>query len=310
MKIPFAMMFPGQGSQKIGITNNISQNYYLIKKIFDQASNAIGYDLWNIMKYGKTKNLHNTIHTQLILLTSSVALFYLWKEQGGENPSILVGHSLGEYSALVCADSLSLKDAVCLVKIRGQLMKKAMLNKPEGGMIIVRGLNNDRILKICQSSSQEDSSIVEPVILNCPKEIVIAGNKTALLRVEKNCKMSGAGVVSLPIDIPCHCKLMKPVAKEFTDLLNKVHLRPPRLPVLNNVYVKCENNPSKIRTALVRQLYMPFDWIKCIKFIIHKGIVIFIEVGAGHVLSRITKNISSSLTTISVENSDLFKQKL
>ncbi|WWO96729.1 MAG: ACP S-malonyltransferase [Candidatus Dasytiphilus stammeri] len=305
---PFAMMFPGQGSQKRGMLAEISQNYSLIKQTFDQASNALGYDLWHIVQHGPAKDLNNTIHTQPILLTSSVALFRLWQEQGKDNPTILVGQSLGEYSALVCADTLSLEEAVCLVKKRGQLMQKALLNK-KVGMLIVMGLNKDMILRICQNSAQEDNSIVQPIIFNSQREVVIAGNQSALLRVEKNCKISGAVVVSLP-SIPSHCELMKPIANEFSSALDKVTLKTPRLPVLNNVDVRCESDPCKIRSSLIRQLYMPVRWMECIEFIMKQGIVIFIEVGPGNVLSSIIKRNSPHLTPINIDNLFFFKKKL
>lgn len=301
------MMFPGQGSQKRGMLAEMAQNYSLIKQTFDEASNAVGYNLWHIVQHGSAKDLNNTIHTQPILLTSSVALFRLWQEQGRDNPTILVGHSLGEYSALVCAGALSLEEAVCLVNKRGQLMQKAILNK-KVGMIIVMGLNNDLIFRICQNSAQEDNSIVQPVIFNSHREVVIAGNKSALLRVEKNCKIYGAVVVSLPISIPSHCELMKPIANEFASTLDKVTLKTPCLPVLNNVDVRCESNPCQIRSSLIRQLYMPVRWRECIEFIIKQGIVIFIEVGPGNVLSSILKRNSTHLTTINLDNSYFFKK--
>ncbi|MEI4220351.1 MAG: ACP S-malonyltransferase [Candidatus Dasytiphilus stammeri] len=305
---PFAMMFPGQGSQKRGMLAEIAQNYSLIKQTFDQASNTLGYDLWHIVQHGPDKDLNNTIHTQPILLTSSVALFRLWQEQGRDNPTILVGYSLGEYSALVCAGVLSLEEAVCLVKKRGALMQKAICNK-KVGMLIIMGLNNDLIFRICQNCAQEDNSIVQPVIFNSQREVVIAGNKSALVRVEKNCKSSGAVVVSLP-SIPSHCELMKPIANEFSSTLSKVTLNRPRLPVLNNVDVRCESHPYKIRSSLLRQLYMPVRWIECIEFIIKQGIVIFIEVGPGNVLSKIIKRNSPHLTTINLDNSYFFKKNL
>lgn len=302
------MMFPGQGSQKRGMLAEIAKNYSLIKQTFEQSSNALGYDLWHIVQHGPDKDLNNTIHTQPILLTSSVALFRLWQEQGRDNPTILVGHSLGEYSALVCAGVLSLEEAVCLVKKRGELMQKALFNK-QVGMLIIMGLNNDRIFRICQKSAQEDNSIVQPVIFNSKREVVIAGNKSALVRVEKNCKISGAVVVSLP-SIPSHCELMKPIANEFASTLDKVTLKIPRLPVLNNVDVRCESHPYKIRSSLIRQLYMPVRWMECIEFIMKQGIVIFIEVGPGNVLSRIIKRNSPHLTTSNLDNSYFLKKNL
>ncbi|MEI4259898.1 MAG: ACP S-malonyltransferase [Candidatus Dasytiphilus stammeri] len=298
---PFAMMFPGQGSQKRGMLAEIAQNYSVIKQTFDQASHVLGYDLWHIVQHGPDKDLNNTIHTQPILITSSVALFRLWQEQGRDNPTILVGHSLGEYSALVCAGALSLEEAVCLVKKRGHLMQKALFNK-KVGMIIVIGLNNDLIFRICHNCGKEDNSIVQPVIFNSQREVVIAGKKSALRRVEKNCKISGAVVLSLS-SIASHCELMKPIANEFASALDKVTLQTPQLPVLNNVDVRCESNSCQIRSSLVRQLYMPVRWMECIEFIMKQGIVIFIEVGPGNVLSKIIKRNSPHLTTINLDNS-------
>ncbi|WWP01233.1 MAG: ACP S-malonyltransferase [Candidatus Dasytiphilus stammeri] len=297
----FAMMFPGQGSQSIGMLAEIARYYPIIKQTFYEASESIGYDLWNLVQNGTTRELNQTSKTQPILLTSSVAIFRLWQNKGGPIPSILLGHSLGEYSALVCAGAIPFKEAVGLVELRAKVMQEAV---PEGtgAMLAVIGLSHETLINICEFSARGE--FVAPVNFNSPEQFVIAGHKGAVFRAGQASKQAGARVLSLPITIPSHCALMKPVAEKFARALEKFTITVPVLPVINNADVQCESLPSKIRSALVRQLYNPVRWIESVEYLISKGIDTAFEIGPSNVLCGLTKRINQTLMVSSINNSD------
>ncbi|WWO99061.1 MAG: ACP S-malonyltransferase [Candidatus Dasytiphilus stammeri] len=297
----FAMMFPGQGSQFIGMLAEIARDYPIIKQTFYEASESIGYDLWNLLQNGTTRELNQTSKTQPILLTSSVALFRLWKNQGGPTPSILLGHSLGEYSALVCAGAIPFNEAVGLVELRAKIMQDAVPSGM-GAMLAVSGLNYESLMKICEFSALGE--LVTPVNFNSLEQFVIAGHKSAVFRVGQASKQAGAKVLLLPISIPSHCDLMKPVAGKFARSLKKFTITVPMLPVINNADVQCECLPSKIRSALVRQLYSPVRWMESVEYLISKGIDTAFEIGPSNVLCGLTKRINQTLRVSSINNSD------
>ncbi|WWP01822.1 MAG: ACP S-malonyltransferase [Candidatus Dasytiphilus stammeri] len=296
-----AMMFPGQGSQFIGMLAEIARDYPIIKQTFYEASESIGYDLWDLLQNGTPRELNQTSKTQPILLTSSVAIFRLWKTQGGPTPSILLGHSLGEYSALVCAGAISFNEAVSLVELRAKIMQSAV---PEGmgAMLAVIGLSHDTLMKICEFSAQGE--LATPVNFNSLEQFVIAGHKSAVERVGLASKQAGAKVLSLPISIPSHCALMKPVAAKFARSLEKFTITVPMLPVINNADVQCEYLPAKIRSALVRQLYSPVRWMESVEYLISKGIDTAFEIGPSNVLCGLTKRINQTLRVSSINNSE------
>lgn len=300
--MPFAMMFPGHGSHSLSMLINIAKNSPIIKETFSEASDILKYDLWKLILKGPLKELNQPRTIQPLLLTSSVAIFRLWKKLGGPTPTILVGHSLGEYSALVCGETIKFSEALSLVELRGKMMEEIAL-KEKGAMLIILGLNKQTIMDICKV--QALGQIVTPAIFNSPKQIVISGHKNAVRRVGWLCKAAGAKIIPFPINICSHCDVLKPMINPFAKKLEKIPLNIPKIPILNDVDVKCEKLPIKIRSVLVRQLYSPVQWIECVKYIINKqSLNLAVEVGPGHILRDLTKRITSALTIISIENYD------
>ncbi|XOD70252.1 MAG: ACP S-malonyltransferase [Sodalis sp. (in: enterobacteria)] len=285
----FAMIFPGQGSQRVGMLAELAEKYAIVKAIFSEASLILGYDLWLLVQKGPADELNKTWRTQPALLASSFAIWRVWQQQGGRMPALLAGHSLGEYSALVCAGSLNFATAIRLVAQRGKLMQKAV---PDGdcGITAIIGLNNDAISLACKQAAQ--GQVVSPGIFNSPSQVVIAGHKKAVERASIACKKAGAKhALPLPISVPSHCALMKPAAEKLALILKTVTVKTPQIPVVNNVDVQSEKNPAAIRQALVRQLYSPVRWIETVEYLAAQGVEALLEIGPGKVLTGLTKHI-------------------
>ena len=296
----FAMVFPGQGSQALGMLADLAAQYPVVEETFAQASEALGYDLWQLVQQGPAEELNKTWQTQPALLAASVAIWRVWQQQNGATPALLAGHSLGEYSALVCAGVLDFQEAIRLVELRGKLMQEAV---PEGtgAMSAIIGLDNDAIAKACEESAQ--GQVVSPVNFNSPGQVVIAGNKEAVERANAACKAAGAKrALPLPVSVPSHCALMKPAAERLAQALENVTFSMPVLPVVNNVDVAVEQSPDAIRSALVRQLYSPVRWTESVEFMAAQGVTHLIEVGPGKVLTGLTKRIVDTLTAAAVND--------
>ncbi|WP_042860221.1 ACP S-malonyltransferase [Dickeya sp. NCPPB 3274] len=296
----FAMVFPGQGSQSVGMLAELAEKFPLIKETFDEASSVLGYDLWQLSQQGPAEELNKTWQTQPALLTASVALWRLWRQQGGALPTLMSGHSLGEYSALVCAGVLDFKQAVSLVELRGKLMQEAV---PEGtgAMYAIIGLDNDAIAAACAEAAQ--GQVVSPVNFNSPGQVVIAGNKEAVERAGAACKAAGAKrALPLPVSVPSHCALMEPAARKLADALEAITFNAPDVPVVNNVDVRAESAPEAIRSALVRQLHNPVRWTECVEYMAAQGVVTLVEVGPGKVLTGLTRRIVDSLTATAIND--------
>ncbi|RRO08099.1 ACP S-malonyltransferase [Pectobacterium aquaticum] len=296
----FAMVFPGQGSQTVGMLAELAAEYPIVTETFAQASEALGYDLWQLTQQGPAEELNKTWQTQPALLTASVAIWRVWQQQGGKTPALMSGHSLGEYSALVCAGVLDFQQAVRLVELRGKLMQEAV---PEGtgAMYAIIGLDNDAIAKACEESAQ--GQVVSPVNFNSPGQVVIAGNKDAVERAGAACKAAGAKrALPLPVSVPSHCALMEPAAKKLAVALESVTFNAPVIPVVNNVDARIETTPEAIRDALVRQLHCPVRWTDCVEFMASQGIESLLEVGPGKVLTGLTKRIVDTLTAAAVND--------
>ncbi|GAA0476791.1 MULTISPECIES: ACP S-malonyltransferase [Tatumella] len=296
----FAIVFPGQGSQTVGMLADLAEHFPLVQETFAEASAALGYDLWQLVQQGPAEELNKTWQTQPALLAASVAIYRVWIQQGGKTPELLAGHSLGEYSALVCAGVLDFADAVRLVELRGKLMQEAV---PEGtgAMQAIIGLDDDAIRKVCEESAQ--GQVVSPVNFNSPGQVVIAGNKEAVERAGVACKAAGAKrALPLPVSVPSHCALMKPAADKLAVALEELTFNTPQLPVVNNVDVQCEQQPAAIRDALVRQLYSPVRWTESVQFIASRGVSQLVEAGPGKVLTGLTKRIADSLTAVAVND--------
>ncbi|SCC56365.1 ACP S-malonyltransferase [Kosakonia oryziphila] len=294
----FAFVFPGQGSQTVGMLADMATAYPVIEETFAEASAALGYDLWALVQQGPAEELNKTWQTQPALLSASVALWRVWQQQGGKTPVLMAGHSLGEYSALVCAGVIAFADAVRLVELRGKFMQEAV---PEGtgAMSAIIGLDDESIAKACETAA--GGQIVSPVNYNSPGQVVIAGHKEAVERAGAACKAAGAKrALPLPVSVPSHCALMKPAAEKLAVELNAITFSAPQIPVINNVDVKCETSPEAIRSALVRQLYSPVQWTKSVEFMASQGVEHLYEVGPGKVLTGLTKRIVDTLTASAI----------
>lgn len=298
MNNKLALVFPGQGSQSVGMLAELHAEFATVRDTFAEASAALGYDLWTLVANGPDTALNETHRTQPALLTASVAVYRVWLEQGGATPAYLAGHSLGEYSALVCAGVLNLADAVKLVEKRGQYMQLAV-PAGTGAMSAIIGLDDALIAKACAEAAQGE--VVSPVNFNSPGQVVIAGNKAAVERANELCKAAGAKrALPLPVSVPSHCALMKPAADKLADDLNSISFHTAVIPVVNNVDVIAAADAAAIKDALVRQLYSPVRWTESIEFLAAQGVDTVIELGAGKVLSGLIKRINKELNTASV----------
>lgn len=296
----FAMVFPGQGSQAVGMLAELAEQYPSVEATFAEASAALGYDVWQLVQQGPAEELNKTWQTQPALLAASVAIYRVWLEQGGEVPALMAGHSLGEYSALVCAGVLDFADAIRLVELRGKLMQDAV-PAGTGAMQAIIGLDDAAIRQACEESAQ--GQVVSPVNFNSPGQVVIAGNKEAVERAGAACKAAGAKrALPLPVSVPSHCALMKPAADKLAQALQDLTFNTPSIPVVNNVDVKCEVSAEAIRDALVRQLYSPVRWTESVEFIASRGVSQLVEAGPGKVLTGLTKRITDSLTAVAVND--------
>ena len=297
----FAMVFPGQGSQTVGMLAELAGDYPIVQETFKQASEVLGYDLWQLVQEGPVEELNKTWQTQPALLTASVAVYRVWQQKyPALKPEVMAGHSLGEYSALVCAGVLDFQDAVKLVELRGKLMQQAV---PEGtgAMYAIIGLDNDAIINACKQAEQGE--VVSAVNFNSPGQVVIAGAKAAVERAAALCKEAGAKrALPLPVSVPSHCALMKPAADQLSVSLESITLKEAGVSVLNNVDVKNEIEANAIRNALVRQLYSPVRWTETVEKMAQNGVDVLVEVGPGKVLNGLTKRIVDSLQAVSVND--------
>ena len=300
MNQKLALVFPGQGSQTVGMLADLYAEFSLVRDTFAEASAALGYDLWALVANGPEADLNETHRTQPALLTASVAVWRLWQQQGGATPAYLAGHSLGEYSALVCAGVLTLADAVKLVEKRGQYMQSAV-PAGTGAMSAIIGLDDALIAKACEDAAQGE--VVSPVNYNSPGQVVIAGHKAAVERANELCKAAGAKrALPLPVSVPSHCALMRPAAEQLAKDLQALDFHAPVISVVNNVDVAITSDAAAIQDALVRQLFSPVRWTETIEYLATQGVTEVIELGAGKVLSGLIKRINKELVTTSVND--------
>ena len=294
------MVFPGQGSQAVGMLKDLAENYSVVKSTFDEASQVLGYDLWTLVQAGPAEELNKTWQTQPALLAASVAIYRVWQSINGPQPEFMAGHSLGEYSALVCAGVIDFKDAIKLVELRGKLMQEAVPSGT-GAMFAIIGLDNDSIQKACEQAAQ--GQIVAPVNFNSPGQVVIAGNKEAVERAGALCKEAGAKrALPLAVSVPSHCALMKPAADKLATTLNNMTFNAPQFAVINNVDVKVESSADNIKAALIAQLYSPVRWTETVEEMAKQGVTLLVEMGPGKVLTGLTKRIVDSLSACAVND--------
>ncbi|QOL24805.1 ACP S-malonyltransferase [Thalassotalea sp. LPB0316] len=294
-----AFVFPGQGSQTVGMLADFADDA-IVQETFRQASAALGYDVWQLISTDESEQLNKTEFTQPALLTASVAMYRLITEKTGVSPSAMAGHSLGEYSALVCAGVLSLEDAVKLVEQRGQFMQSSV-PAGTGAMAAVIGLADDKIIEACNAAAQDQ--VVSAVNFNSPGQVVIAGNKEAVERAGELCKEAGAKrVLPLPVSVPSHCALMKDAAEKLAQAFDSVTFNVPTTSVINNVDVRVESDVEAIKQALIKQLYSPVRWTETVEHLAAHGCEKMLEVGPGKVLQGLVKRINKAITCVSVND--------
>jgi [acyl-carrier-protein] S-malonyltransferase len=289
-----AIVFPGQGSQSLGMLADISLEFKEVQETFTEASDTLGYDLWKLVQHGPAQELDATVHTQPALLSASYAIWRILQTRNFDLPALLAGHSLGEYTALVCSNALSFADGVKLVAARGQYMQEA-LAPGLGGMAALIGLDEAAVNAICAQAKQAEE-VLSPANFNSLGQIVIAGHKAAVDRALVLAKQEGAKLaVLIPVSVPSHCELMQPAALRLAALLESIPLQLPSIPVISNVDVKTYDSIEAIRQGLVRQLSLPVQWVKTIQQFSNHGITHIIECGPGKVLSGLIKRIDKNL---------------
>ncbi|MGV1017237.1 MAG: ACP S-malonyltransferase [Fluviibacter phosphoraccumulans] len=297
----FAFVFPGQGSQSVGMMAAYGDSP-VVRATFDEASAALGEDLWTMVAEGPAERLSQTVNTQPIMLTAGVAVWRLWESLGGKMPAVVAGHSLGEYSALVAAGALKLADAVPLVRLRAAAMQEAV-PVGTGAMAAILGLDDEGIVAACAEAAQGE--VVEPVNFNAPGQTVIAGHKGAVERACEACKARGAKrAVLLPVSAPFHSSLLKPAADRLAVALADITLNTPLIPVVNNVDVAIETDPAKIKDALVRQAAKPVRWVETIQKIAGMGVATAAECGPGKVLAGLTKRCADGITGVALADAE------
>lgn len=288
----FALVFPGQGSQSVGMMSAYGDNA-VIRATFDEASAALGEDVWQMMCDGPAERLAQTVNTQPLMLTAGVAVYRAWRAAGGAQPAVVAGHSLGEYAALVAAGALRFADAVPLVRLRAQAMQEAV-PEGQGAMAALLGLEVEAVRAVCAEAAQGE--VVEAANLNAPGQIVIAGAVTAVERAIALARTRGAKrAMLLPVSAPFHCALMRPAAERLAERLAEIDLKQPQIAVLHNVDVAECNTPDAIRDALVRQAFSPVRWIETVEAIAARGVSHLFECGPGKVLAGMNKRIVKEL---------------
>lgn len=297
-----AFVFPGQGSQAMGMLSELAINHAEVETVFTQASEVIGHDLWQIVCQGPEAVLNQTQFTQPAMLSAGVAVWQIWCKQNPVRPAWMAGHSLGEYTALVCANAIAFKDAIRLVYSRGKLMQEAVPDGT-GAMAAILGLEDHDVVNICHETAGDE--VVSAVNFNAPGQVVIAGHRQAVERAINALKQAGAKkTVMLPVSVPSHCALMKPAAEKLMVELENIQINPPDVALIHNVDVSSHTAPEVIRNALKEQLYKPVRWVDSIKFMHEQGVDCFVECGPGKVLIGLNKRIIKDANHLSIFDND------
>ena len=300
-----ALVFPGQGSQSVGMMQGYAGSGG-VREVFDEASSALGFDVWKLVEQGPAEELNSTVNTQPVMLTAGYAVYRAWRAAGGPEPDMIAGHSLGEYTALVVAGALAFRDALPLVRFRAQAMQEAV-PIGEGAMAAVLGLDDDALRDACRDAAQ--GQVVEPVNFNAPSQVVIAGHRAAVERAMAAAKGRGARrAVLLPVSAPFHSSLLKPAANRLAERLAGVAVSVPRIPVVNNVDVQVETDPQRIRDALARQACNPVRWVEVVRRLAASGVGHVAECGPGKVLAGLTRRIEDGLQAHAIADSRSLEQ--
>lgn len=293
-----AFIFPGQGSQSVGMMVQLAEASSGIRSTFDEASDILGYDLWQLVSDGPAEQLNATEYTQPAMLVAGVASWRAWQAAGGSNPAAMAGHSLGEYSALVCAGALSFTDAVSLVRDRALFMQDAV-PEGEGAMAAVLGLDDDAVRRLCEANSAGE--VLQPVNYNAPGQVVVAGTSSAVSRLVENAKAAGAKrALPLPVSVPSHCSLMQPASEKMAARLQSVEISVPGIPVIHNVNVERAASADDIRALLARQISEPVRWVETIQSMAAQGVDMLVECGPGKILCGLTKRIDREINCITL----------
>lgn len=303
-----AFVFPGQGSQSLGMLSDLAASFPIVKETFARASETLEFDLWQLAQEGPEQQLNLTHNTQPAILATGVALWRLWQINGGRMPMVMAGHSLGEYTALVCAGALGFEAAIDLVAKRGRYMQDAV-PAGEGAMAAILGLGDEQLREICATIAQGE--VVSVVNYNCPGQAVVAGTAGAVARAVEASRAAGAKrAVLLQVSAPSHCALMEGAAKRLAHVLQGVELKPPTAPVINNVDVAVYSDPEAIRDSLIRQLYHPVRWVELIRKMANDGVNTLIECGPGRVLVGLNKRIERRQTALPLYDEATLKEAL
>lgn len=304
MSSTLAFVFPGQGSQAVGMLSSLSAEQALIGQTFAEASDALGYDLWALTQQGPAELLNQTDKTQPAILTASIALWRVWLAENGARPGFVAGHSLGEYSALVAAGSLTLADAVRLVERRGQLMQEAV-PAGQGGMAAILGLDDETVRAACAEAAQGE--VVSAVNFNAPGQVVIAGAAAAVERAIDACKARGAKrAMALPVSVPSHCALMRPAAEKFAVNVSELAWQAPHIALVQNTSAAIPADLETLQRDLLAQLYSPVRWVESIVTLAGLGVTEFVECGPGKVLSGLNKRCAKGVNTHNLDTPEAF----
>ena len=297
----FAFFFPGQGSQSLNMMSGFDSEA-VVKATFDEASAALGQDLWAMMNGEDAEIIGQTVNTQPLMLAAGVATYRAYSAAGGKEPAVVAGHSLGEYTALVAAGALDFADAVKLVRLRAELMQNAV-PQGVGAMAAILGLEDEQLKVICAEAAQGE--VVEAVNFNSPGQVVIAGNAAAVERAMEAAKAAGAKrALPLPVSVPSHCSLMKPAAEKLAEALKSVNIRIPQIRVIHNADVASYDDADKIKDALVRQLYSPVRWTETVNALVAEGVTESAECGPGKVLAGLAKRINKEAVCSALTNAE------
>ncbi len=292
------MVFPGQGSQSIGMLSVLADSHAIVRDTFEEASEELAINLWDLTQNGPEDNLNKTENTQPAMLAAGIAVYRVWLHQGGAQPAVMAGHSLGEYTALTAAGALSFADAVKLVAARGRFMQQAV---PEGvgAMAAILGLEDDQVGMVCEEAAA--GQVAQAVNFNSPGQVVVAGDRAAIERAVKLASDAGAKrALMLPVSVPSHCELMRPAAEQLESVLGELTIQMPSIEVIHNVDVSVSITPDDIRQKLVQQLYQPVRWVETIQAMVSQGVSNVAEVGPGKVLTGLNKRIDRKINSLPV----------
>lgn len=294
-------LFPGQGSQSVGMLGDLAEHYSLVRETFDEAAEELGLDIWRLVSQGPEADLNLTRNTQPAMLCAGFSAWRVWLAEGGPRPACVAGHSLGEYTALVCAGAMSFRDAVRIVARRGLFMQEAVA-QGSGAMAAVLGLDDEAVSSLCLQVAE--NQVVEAVNFNAPGQVVVAGERAAVERVIEAARAAGAKrSLLLPVSVPSHCRLMEPAARRLRDELDRIALKQPEIPVVHNVTADVCADAGELRGLLARQLYSPVRWVETVKSMAARGVGHVVECGPGKVLTGLTKRIDPALRAFAVFDS-------